>query len=103
MVIDLFPPGPHDPQGLHGAVWAEVDAIEAAEYQQPTEKPLTLVAYEAKRAPTAYVEPIAMGTELPNMPLFLQAGWYISVPLNDTYQQAWRGVPERWRRVIEAG
>jgi len=53
LVIDLFPPGPHDPRGPHGALWTEVDAIEAAECQQPNEKPLTLAAYEAKRAPTA--------------------------------------------------
>jgi hypothetical protein len=36
------------------------------------------------------------------MPLFLEAGWYVRVPLEETYQQAWRGVPDRWRRVIEA-
>jgi hypothetical protein len=47
-------------------------------------------------------EPIAVGATLPNMPLLLEAGWYISVPLEETYLQAWRGVPERWRRVIEA-
>ena len=102
LIVDLFPPGPHDRQGVHGAVWAAVDGIEAAQYRQPPEKPLTLAAYEAKRAPTAYVEPIAVGATLPNMPLFLEAGWYISVPLEDTYLQAWRGVPERWRRVVEA-
>ena len=90
LIVDLFPPGPHDRQGIHGAVWAEVDGIEAAQYRQPAEKPLILVAYEAKPAPTAYVEPIAVGATLPNMPLFLAAGWYISVPLEETYLQAWR-------------
>ena len=102
LIIDLFPPGRHDRQGVHGAVWAEVDGIEAAQYRQPPEQSLTLVAYEAKRAPTAYVEPTAVGATLPNMPLFLESGWYIGVPLEETYLQAWRGVPERWRRVIEA-
>ena len=100
LIVDLFPPGPHDRHGIHGAVWAEVDGVEAAGYHQPPEKPLTLVAYEAKPAPTAYVEPIAVGESLPNMPLFLAAGWYVDVPLEETYLQAWRGVPERWRRVI---
>ncbi len=102
LIVDLFPPGPDDRQGIHGAVWAEVDGIEAAQYRQPPDKPLTLVAYEAKPAPTAYVEPLAVGAALPAMPLFLEAGWYIRVPLEETYQQAWRGVPERWRCVIEA-
>jgi hypothetical protein len=102
LIVDLFPPGPHDRQGIHGAVWAEVDGIEAAQYRQPPDKPLTLVAYEAKPAPTAYVEPIAVGAALPDMPLFLEPGWYIGVPLEETYLQAWRGFPDRWRRVIDA-
>ena len=102
LIVDLFPPGQHDRQGIHGAVWGEIDGIEAAEYHQPRDKPLTLVGYEAKRAPSAYVEPVAVGDKLPDMPFFLATGWYINVPLEDTYQQAWRGVPDRWRRVIEA-
>jgi hypothetical protein len=65
------------------------------------DKPLTLVAYEAKDAPTAYLEPIAVSSVLPDMPLFLDAGWYVNVPIEQTYMQAWRGVPDRWRRVIE--
>ena len=102
LLIDLFPPGPYDRQGIHHAVWAEVDGVEAGGYRQPGDKPLTLVAYEAKQAPTAYVEPIAVGAVLPEMPLFVQPGWYVSIPLEETYQQAWRGFPERWRRVLEA-
>lgn len=102
LIVDLFPPGRHDPQGIHAAIWAAVDGIEAAQYEQPPEKPLTLVAYEAKSAPTAYVEPIACGSALPPMPLFLEPGWYVSVPLEETYLQAWRGVPARWRQVIAA-
>lgn len=102
LIVDLFPPGPHDRQGIHAAIWAEVDGIETADYRQPADKPLTLAAYEAILAPTAYVEPLAVGTPLPAMPLFLAPGWYINVPLEETYQQAWRGVPERWRRVIAA-
>jgi hypothetical protein len=88
LLIDLFPPGPHDRQGIHHAVWAEVDGVEAGGYRQPGDKPLTLVAYEAKPSPTAYVEPIAVGAVLPEMPLFVQPGWYVSIPLEETYQQA---------------
>ncbi len=102
LIVDLFPPGPHDRQGIHAAIWAEVDGTEAAEYRQPLDKPLTLAAYEAKLAPTAYIEPVAVGAPLPAMPLFLAPGWYIHVPLEETYGHAWRGMPERWRRVIEA-
>ena len=67
----------------------------------PRDKPLTLAAYSAGRPTTAYVEPIAEGDALPEMPLFLDPWSYISVPLEPTYQAAWRGVPQRWRRVLE--
>lgn len=101
LIVDLFPPGRHDPAGIHGAIWAEVDGVEAAEFQQPVDRPLTLVAYEAKPAPTAYIEPVRLGDLLPEMPLFIERGWYVNVPLEATYMQAWRGMPERWKRVIE--
>lgn len=98
LLIDLQPQGPRDPQGIHGEVWSEIsdDA-----YVAPSDKPLTLAAYSAGRPKTAYVEPIAVGDVLPEMPLFLDPWSYVSVPLEATYQAAWRGVPQRWRRVLE--
>jgi hypothetical protein len=35
------------------------------------------------------------------MPLFLTAERYVNVPLEATYQAAYRGMPEFWRNVIE--
>ena len=98
LVIDLHPPGACDPNGIHGAVWDEVGH---GFYELPAEKPLTLVAYEADTPPCAYVEPTGVGLTLPDMPLFLQPGWYIDVPLERTYLAAYRGVPQVWRDVIE--
>jgi len=51
LIAVVFPPGPHDRQEIPGAVWAEFDGIEAAQYRQSCEKPLTLVAYATKPAP----------------------------------------------------
>jgi hypothetical protein len=99
LLIDLFPPGPYDPAGIHGALWAE---IEDPSYDPPADKPLTLAAYSAGAVPTAYVEPVSVGTTLPDMPLFLAPEWYVDVPLERTYMMAWRSVPERWRRVVES-
>jgi hypothetical protein len=98
LLLDLQPPGPRDPQGIHGALWSEIsdDA-----YAAPPDKPLSLASYSAGRPTTAYVEPIAVGDVMPEMPLFLDPWSYISVPLEATYQAAWRGVPQRWRRVLE--
>ena len=98
LVIDLHPPAARDPNGIHGAVWDEVGH---GVYELPADKPLTLVAYEADTPPCAYVEPTAVGSVLPSMPLFLQPGWYINVPLEQTYMAAYRGVPQVWREVIE--
>lgn len=98
LLLDLFPPGPRDPQGIHGAVWAE---LEDAPFALPADQPLTLAAYSAGTVKTAYIEPVAVGDALPEMPLFLEPEAYVNVPLEATYQSAWRGVPQRWRCVLE--
>lgn len=98
LIIDLHPPGPLHPQGIHEAIWAE---ISAEVYTQPPDKPLTLAAYAAGQPTTAYVEPVAVGDTLPDMPLFLKSDRYVPVPLEATYQSAWHSVPLRWRRVLE--
>jgi hypothetical protein len=101
LVIDLQPISSRDPQGIHGAPWPEVGG--GTFYEAPLDKPLTLAAYEADFPKKAYIEPIAVGDILPEMPLFLAPGWYVNVPLEPTYEAAWRGVPRRWREVLEGG
>jgi hypothetical protein len=98
LVIDLQPPGPRDPQGIHGAIWGE---ISDERYEAPPDKPLTLAAYSAGPVKQAWVEPVAVGDILPDMPLFLEPEAYVNVPLEATYQEAYHGVPQRWRRVLE--
>lgn len=97
LLIDPFPPGPRDPNGIHGAIW---DDIAGEPFELPPEKPLTLVAYEVEYDVVAYAETIAVGDPLPDMPLFLAPGRHILVPLEKTYQAAWEKVPARWQRVI---
>lgn len=98
LVLDLHPPTPRDPQGIHGAIWEE---IEDDSYRAPADKRLTLASYSAGLTKTAYVEPFAVGDSLPDMPLFLQPDGHVLVPLEATYQAAWRGVPRFWQRVLE--
>jgi hypothetical protein len=93
LVIDLHPPGRHDPDGLHAAFWGTTPGVTA-------DQPLSLAAYRADTCSTAYFEPIATGDVLPDMPLFLTPERYINAPLEATYQTAWRGVPQRWKRVL---
>lgn len=91
-IIDALPPGPRDPDGMHGAVW---DRMLAGPYRAPEGRPLTLASYAARRRVTAFVEPLGVGSPLIDMPLFLRPGHYIPVPLELTYQNAWSGVPQR--------
>jgi hypothetical protein len=46
---------------------------------------------------SAYVEPVAVGDPLPEMPLFLEPELYVPVPLETTYTSAFAAVPRRWR------
>jgi hypothetical protein len=98
MVIDPFPPSKHDPQGLHALIWEELGE---PPFELPSDRPLTMVSYLANTSFFAYVEPTRVGLPLTEMPLFLKKTHYINTPLEETYMQAWAGVPERWRRVIE--
>jgi hypothetical protein len=99
MLLDLFPPGPFDPRGMHGKLWGSL----GGEYVPPAGKPLTLAAYATGGGGPVdcYVEPTAVGTELLEMPLFLSTERYINVPLEETYRAAYVGVPKRWKQVIE--
>lgn len=98
--IDLFRPGKHDPEGLHGAVREAYGETTGAP-QIPAEEPFTLASYHANSPPEAYIEYVAAGRSLPDMPLFFQSERYVNVPLEETYQTAFRGVPSIWRDVLE--
>ncbi len=98
LIVDLFPPGRRDPDGIHAAIWREL--VDEAKYDRLADKPLTLAAYESDLEITAFVEPVAVGDVLPSMPLILEPGGAVQVPLEATYQEAWEAVPRRWQRVL---
>ena len=99
LIVDLFPPGPRDPQGIHAVIWSEISDVP---FELPEGEPLTLVAYSAGPRKEAYIEPTAVGRELIDMPLFLTPETYVNVPLETTYRAAYRGVPRKWREVLDA-
>jgi hypothetical protein len=100
LVVDLFPPGPHDPRGIHGGIRQRLDHSEEA-YDLPADEPLTLAAYAAGPQVDVYLEHLAVGASLPEMPLFLRPDRYVSVPMELTYQAAFDGMPAFWREVLE--
>jgi hypothetical protein len=97
LVLDLFPPGPRDPNGIHPVIWSE---FRDEPYTPPPGKPLTFVSYEAGPTSRAYIQPTAVGEPLPEMPLFLAPESYISLPLEATYAGAFEGIPRRTRERL---
>lgn len=91
VVIDPFPPGPRDPEGIHQRIWDEF--VELPCEPRPADKPLTVASYDAGKL-TAYVDMIAVGDPLPDAPLFLAPEWYVNVPLERTYLASWDVTPQ---------
>ena len=100
LVVDLFPPTPRDPQGMHRAIWS---AINDEPFDLPIDKPLTLASYVGGSCKTAYVEPVAVGQTLPDMPLFLDPKTYLRVPLEQTYDATWTACPQEFRERVIGG
>ncbi len=97
VVIDPFPPGPRDREGIHQRIWdgfvgLPVDA-------RPPGKPLTVVSYDAGER-VAYVNPVAVGDTLPDAAVFLAPGWYVNIPLERTYAASWDETPQDIRDEV---
>lgn len=97
LVIDLFPPTARDPQGIHKAIW---DEFEEEDFEVPSNQPLTLASYDAGPPRVAYVENIAPGESLPEMPLFLRPEAHVPTPLEATYQITWDEFPRQLKRLL---
>ena len=78
------------------------DEFDEAPYDFSLAEPLTLASYNAGPPVKAWVEHLAVGGALPEMPLFFHTEHYIPVPLESTYKAAFRGFPEFWRNVLES-
>jgi hypothetical protein len=100
LLVDLFPPGTHDPSGMHGVVCQRLEQSDDA-YDLPVHQPMTLASYRAGPRVEVYLHHLAVGAALPEMPLFLRPDRYVDVPLEPTYLAAYRGMPEFWRNVLE--
>ncbi len=99
LLVDLFPPSSLAPHGLHYAVRSE-DC--GPQFALPADKQLTCLAYIGG-AGEAFLDLVAVGDKLPDMPLFLTRDQYVPLPLEATYQAAWEGMPAYWRDVLTTG
>ena len=87
LLVDLFPPGPHDACGLHGLILQSLEQSDAL-YDWPAEEPLTLASYAAGPGVDIYLEHLPVGSPLAEMPLFLRPDRYVNVPLDQLIRPA---------------
>ncbi|HEV3445415.1 MAG TPA: DUF4058 family protein [Gemmataceae bacterium] len=99
LIVDLFPPGPRDPQGIQKLIW---DEFLDNNFALPPGKPLSVGAFVGGACQETLIEPVAFHAPLPVMPIFLTPDDYVKTPLEATYQSAWEAVPAFWQNVLTA-
>jgi Protein of unknown function (DUF4058) len=97
LLVDVHPPGPRDPSGIHGVVLNEIGS---EDYVLTRECLLTVAAYVGGTSVEAFVAHFAVGEALPEMPLFLTRENYVRVPLESAYTAAWEDVPPQYQEVL---
>jgi hypothetical protein len=99
LLVDVHPPGPRDPHGIHGVVLNEIGT---EEYVLGKERPLTAVAYIGGTRVEAFVSHFAVGEPIPPMPLFLTRENCVYVPLEAPYMAAWEDAPPQYQTALLA-
>lgn len=101
VLIDLYPPGRFDAQGLHNLVRVELGQETV---DLPAERPLQVVSDLSPGKVWSFIEPLAGGDRLPAAPLFLDDGRFVSRPLEATRHgvvcNARRAPARRRRRAL---
>ena len=97
LLIDLFPPGPRDPQGIAQAIWDELAGESLG--TRPADKPLTVAAYDAGNELTAYVDRSPWGTSA-GCPFVSCTGLVRNVSLEQTYTASWDVTPKPIRDLV---
>ena len=97
LVADLHPPTARDPDGIHGLIGPLVGDDG---FRFDPAEPLTAASYLADDPPIAYLKRLRVGADVPDMPLFLDPGHYVSVPLAATYAEAFGGMPSEERKIL---
>src|SRR2546421_540958 len=69
LFVTLLPPGRRDPRGVRPVLWGPLGGGEP--FAPPADKPLTLASYAVGDEIVAYLESVAVGDALLDMPVFL--------------------------------
>ncbi len=95
--LDLLPPTKFTPMGLGGAIWS---ALEGDDYPFSQDRPLAADAFRSGDVFDLYANPLAVGGELPDIPLFLDDERYIDLPLSSTYLTAFQSIAGSDRELL---
>ena len=96
LVVDPLPRTTKVPDGFQALIADD----EATAYALSDDEPFAAFAYECDNPLRLYLEPFALRSELPVMPLFLEPDFYINLDLEAAYGAAWAMLPERWREIV---
>jgi hypothetical protein len=99
LLVDIHPPGPRDPHGIHGLLMHEIGT---EEYVLAGERRRTAASYVGGAVIDGFVKHFAVGDPLPSMPLFLTRENYVQVPLETAYLAAWEDVPPQYQEVLQS-
>lgn len=98
LLVDVHPPGPRDPHGIHGALLNEIGTEDYV--LGSSERPLTVASYIGGAVVEAFVEHFAVGEPIPEMPFFLTRENYVRVPLEAAYMAAWDDIPSQYQAIL---
>ena len=102
-VVDILPPDKYNPAGLHPAIWRGLDTRRAKSQALPSGQPFTFAGYRAaEELPIAYLNYTALGEPLPIIPLFLDNGIHVELPLERTYMTNFDELPARLQSALLA-
>jgi hypothetical protein len=101
LVVDLQPPTRIVPIGFYARICQSYGTIPK---DLPEDRGRETASYEvlSEGIVRAHVVSLAAGDVLPEMPLFLLPHQFIRLPLESTYTEAFRSLPGKFRRILEA-
>ena len=71
-------------------------AVGSHEPEAPQDRPLVQASLRVEAGmPHLYAEPAAVGEELAPLPMFYRPEWYVTLPLAETYDEAWQRMPRQ--------
>jgi hypothetical protein len=109
-IIELVSPGNKDSRAavrqftrrvvraVHsGVLWP---VLNGDPHHFPPDTPLLAAGYEAVQPPICYLTPFAVGRPLPDMPVFLEPDFAVTLPLEATYTAAYADVLPVHREML---